>query len=112
MLVDVVSTEKSTRNFRRYLAVTKTNTKAIALIVFSLMGLLLGAVKDARSQIRVNSEVVVVPVTVRDADGEFGNGLHNDDFTLREDGKVQEVSWFDNEPQPMSAAIVIDDGLG
>jgi VWFA-related protein len=98
--------------------VTKTcskhrfSTKTLALIVFSLLALLVGAVIEARSQIRVNSEVVVVPVTVRDADGEFVNGLTKDDFTVLEDGKVQEISSFDNEPQPMSAAIVIDDGIG
>ena len=88
------------------------HTKAITLIVFTLMALLVGAVKIARSQIRVNSEVVVVPVTVRDADGEFVEGLTKDDFTVLEDGKAQEISSFDNEPQPMSAAIVIDDGIG
>jgi VWFA-related protein len=98
--------------------VTKTcskrrfSAKTLALIVFSLTALLVGAVIEARSQIRVNSEVVVVPVTVRDADGEFVNGLTKDDFTVLEDGKVQEISSFDNEPQPMSAAIVIDDGIG
>ena len=64
------------------------HTKAITLIVFTLMALLVGAVKIARSQIRVNSEVVVVPVTVRDADGEFVEGLTKDVFTVLEDGKV------------------------
>jgi len=98
--------------------VTKTcasqrfNTKAITLILFSVMAMLVGAVTVARSQIRVNSEIVVVPVTVRDADGEFVEGLTKDDFTVLEDGKVQEISSFDNEPQPLSAAIVIDDGIG
>jgi len=86
--------------------------RTLGLIALSLMALVVGAVKDARSQIRVNSEVVVVPVTVRDADGEFVNGLTKTDFTVLEDGKVQEISSFDNEPQPMSAAIVIDDGIG
>jgi VWFA-related protein len=92
--------------------VTKTSPKAIALIVFSLVTLLFGGVKNARSQIRVNSEIVVVPVTVRDADGEFVNDLTKSDFTILEDGKVQEISSFDNEPQPMSAVILIDDGIG
>jgi VWFA-related protein len=106
------------RNCRRYFTVTKTSaarrfkTKAPALIVFGLMALLVGAVKDARSQIRVNTEVVVVPVTVRDADGEFVDGLTKDDFTILEDGKAQEISSFNKDPQPMSAAIVIDDGIG
>jgi len=76
------------------------------------MMLLFSVARDARSQIRVNSEVVVVPVTVRDADGEFVNDLTKDDFTVLEDGKVQEISSFDNEPQPLSAAILIDDGIG
>lgn len=93
-------------------AAQRFSTKSLALIVFGLMVLVIAAVKDARSQIRVSTEVVLVPVTVRDADGEFVSGLTKGDFTVLEDGKAQEISSFDNEPQPLSAAVVIDDGIG
>lgn len=87
-------------------------TTSLALIVFGSMLLLIASVKDVRSQIRVRTDLVLVPVTVRDAEGEFVPGLTRDEFTVLEDGKVQEISSFDNEPQPMSAAVVIDDGIG
>ena len=86
--------------------------KTFASTMCTLTLLLIVAARDARSQIRVNTEIVVVPVTVRDADGELVHDLNKNDFTVLEDGKVQEISSFDNEPQPMSAAIVVDEGVG
>jgi len=62
-------------------------------------------------QIRVGTEIVVVPVTVRDSDGILETGLNRDDFILLEDGIPQTISSFDHDPQPLSAAIVIDDGM-
>jgi len=84
----------------------------LALILFGLMVLLVAEVGVARSQIRVTTDLVLVPVSVRDADDEFVTGLTKDDFTVLEDGKPQQVTSFDNEPRHLSAAIVIDDGLG
>jgi VWFA-related protein len=47
-------------------------------------------------------------------DGPHGRpvlGLIQDDFLLYEDGKRQEIISFSTEPVPLSAAILIDDGL-
>lgn len=76
------------------------------------MALLVAIASDARGQIRVNSDLVLVPVTARDADDEFVTGLTAKDFTVLEDGKLQQVVSFDDEPRPLSAAVVIDDGVG
>ena len=84
---------------------------SLALITFGIIAMLV-SVRYARSQIRVSTDLVLVPVTARDADGEFVSGLTKDDFTVLEDGKVQQVTSFDNEPRNISAAIVIDDGVG
>ncbi len=63
------------------------------------------------SQIRTRVDLVVVPVSVKDAQGKLVSGLTKDDFIVREDGKIQSITSFDTEPQPLSAAIVVDDGM-
>ena len=65
----------------------------------------------ARSQIRAQVDLVVVPVTVRNSDGKLVTGLTRDDFSIFEDDKAQTIASFDIDPWPMSAAIVIDDGM-
>jgi VWFA-related protein len=76
---------------------------ALLLLVFAGSG---------QSQIRITSNLVVVPVSVRGADGELVSGLTKDDFIILEDGQRQTISNFDSDPQPMSAAIVVDTGVG
>ena len=58
-------------------------------------------------RLRVESELVLVNVVVRDKQGNPVAGLTRDDFTLLEDGKAQRVSSFDFEnldTTPLTAA--------
>lgn len=64
------------------------------------------------SQVRARVDLVVVPVNVRDANGQLVTGLTKDDFAVTEDGKPQPISYFSADPIPVSAAIIIDDGMG
>lgn len=66
---------------------------------------------SARSQIRARVDLVVVPVTVRDSEGKLITGLSKEDFVVLEDNKPQTIESFDIDPWPLSAAIVIDDGM-
>ncbi len=63
-------------------------------------------------QFRTRVDLVVVPTTVRDSDGKLVTGLTEKDFTVSEDGQPQKISNFSVDPQPLSAAIVIDTGMG
>ncbi len=63
------------------------------------------------TQIRARVDLVVVPVSVKDAKGKLVTGLTKDDFIVREDGKIQNITNFDIDPRPLSVAIVIDDGM-
>jgi VWFA-related protein len=65
----------------------------------------------ARPQIRARVDLVVVPATVKDSQGKLINGLSKEDFLIREDGIPQTITNFDIDPLPLSAAIVIDDGM-
>ena len=65
------------------------------------------------SQLRARSEfVVLVPVNVRDSDGKLVTGLTKEDFIVAEDGVRQTIYSFSIDPAPLSAAIVVDDGMG
>ncbi|HEX7285873.1 MAG TPA: VWA domain-containing protein [Candidatus Angelobacter sp.] len=58
-------------------------------------------------RLRVETELVLVNVVVRDKQGNFVTGLTRDDFTLLEDGKPQRISSFDFEnldTTPLAAA--------
>jgi VWFA-related protein len=63
-------------------------------------------------QVRTRVDLVVVPVSVRDGAGKLLTGLTKEDFTVLEDGRPQTISNFSIDPQPLSAAIVIDTGMG
>ena len=63
------------------------------------------------AQIRERVDLVVVPATVEDSQGKLVTGLTEDNFEILEDGVRQRISNFSIDPQPLSAAIVIDDGM-
>lgn len=62
-------------------------------------------------QIRTQVDLVVVPVGVRDSEGRLVTGLQAEDFSVLEDGKTQRISNFSLDPIPLSAVILIDDGM-
>jgi Ca-activated chloride channel family protein len=70
------------------------------------------AVAGAQSQegfrFRSGVDLVNVTATVTDEDGRFVSGLRREDFTVYEDGKLQDVSHFSNERVPVSLGIVLD----
>lgn len=76
-----------------------------------ILAILLGTSSYLLSQIRVGTDLVVVPVSVRGSDGSLITGLTKDDFVVLEDGKPQTITSFDNDPQPLYAALVIDTGI-
>ena len=80
----------------------------LALIPLILLATSAG---DVWSQLRARVELVVVPVNVRDSDGRLVTGLTKDDFKVLEDGVPQSISTFSIDPAPLSAAIIVDDGM-
>jgi Ca-activated chloride channel homolog len=70
------------------------------------------AVAGAQSQegfrFRSGVDLVNVTATVTDDDGRFVSGLRREDFTVYEDGKLQDVSHFSNDRVPVSLGIVLD----
>jgi VWFA-related protein len=54
---------------------------------------------------------VTVPVTVKDGDGKLVDGLLAKDFNIYEDGNKQKLTFFTSDPFPLSAALIVDQGL-
>jgi Ca-activated chloride channel family protein len=60
------------------------------------------------SFIRVNVDMVLVPVSVTDPMNRLVTGLEQDDFRLLENGRQQKISSFASEDAPVSIGIVFD----
>ncbi len=63
---------------------------------------------DDGEVIRINTQLVSVPVRVMDKKGRFIGGLGQESFTVFEDGMEQTVALFSNEHQPFTVALVLD----
>lgn len=66
---------------------------------------------DIRFRLRTRVDLVLVPVTVKDTDGNLVTGLERDDFRVLEDGVEQPIRHFSSDPFPLSAVILVDAGL-
>ncbi|HKQ99367.1 MAG TPA: VWA domain-containing protein [Pyrinomonadaceae bacterium] len=64
--------------------------------------------QDDDDVVRVNTDLVVVNVTVTDASGKYARGLSRADFKLTEDGREQRISTFGAEETPFAAAVLLD----
>jgi VWFA-related protein len=63
-------------------------------------------------QIRTRVDLVVVPVTVKGSGNQLVSGLTKADFRIYESGKEQKITNFTIDPVPLSAAVLVDTGLG
>jgi Ca-activated chloride channel homolog len=59
-------------------------------------------------QISVHADMVSVPVTVRRSESGFVKGLPQSAFHIYEDGKPQEIAYFEQEGLPTGIAVVLD----
>jgi Ca-activated chloride channel homolog len=58
--------------------------------------------------ISVHTELVVVPVSVTDAAGNFVAGLTQNDFAIRDNGKAEAVAVFVQGDVPVTLGLVVD----
>jgi VWFA-related protein len=66
---------------------------------------------EARAKITVNTNLVVLPVTVKDRGGRLVPDLGKDEFRVFEDGVEQRIDVFTSEGFPLSMVILIDNDL-
>ena len=58
--------------------------------------------------IRVETNIVTMPVSVLDRDGRFISGLQQQDFKIFENGTEQKVDYFQSVEQPFTVVLLID----
>lgn len=61
--------------------------------------------------LRSRTELVPVPVTVKNSRGELVPDLTKDDFRVFEDGKEQNIALFSTDAFPLSLVVVLDNDL-
>lgn len=63
---------------------------------------------DENEVIKVETELVTMPVSVLDRDGRFISGLAQRDFQIFENGVQQQVEYFQSVEQPFTVILLID----
>jgi VWFA-related protein len=61
-----------------------------------------------RPAISVQSELVALPVRVTDSTGKFVSALSLQDFQVYEDGKLQNLTLFQQEDAPVTVGLIVD----
>lgn len=74
----------------------------------ALLGCLSFAAAQSSLRIRVDTSLVLIPVTVTDRWGATIHGLGQDSFTVLDDGQPQPISVFYKEDAPVSVGLVLD----
>src|SRR3954463_3791568 len=76
----------------------------------SLLAVLLTLTPAAAQQpvFRGRGDAVHVFVTATDRDGRIVPSLTKDDFEIRDEGKPQPITLFDNSPQPIRLIVLLD----
>jgi VWFA-related protein len=57
---------------------------------------------------RATTQIVSVPATVTDSQGRLVPSLDQDQFSILDNGKPQEITFFQNETQPFTVVVMLD----
>jgi Ca-activated chloride channel family protein len=77
-------------------------------VVLALAGCVLGAAADQQPVFRGAGDAVRIFATVTDGDGRLVTTLTQGEFEVRDDGKPQPITLFDNSPQPIRLIVMLD----
>jgi VWFA-related protein len=80
---------------------------SVATLIVCASGVL-GVAAQQQPTFRGGRDAVRVFVTVTDKDGRLVTTLKQDTFDVRDDGKPQPITQFDNSPQPIRLIVMLD----
>lgn len=66
------------------------------------------AIDDSDEEIKVETNLVTMPVSVLDREGRFVSGLQQRDFQIFENGTAQKIEYFQSVEQPFTVVLMID----
>jgi VWFA-related protein len=80
---------------------------------FTTIALLAAATLTAVAQqepptFKATTQIVSVPATVLDGQGRLVPNLDQDQFTILDNGKPQDITFFQNETQPFTVVVMLD----
>ena len=80
------------------------------VLIAALVVLALGGAIGAQQQpvFRGGNDIVPILATVLDANGRLVPDLEKEDFTILDNGKPQEIVFFQNDVQPFTAVVTMD----
>ena len=64
--------------------------------------------KDDTETLRIETNLITIPVSVFDRNGLYIPGLRQSDFKIFEDGNEQEIAYFGTSDKPFTVALLID----
>ncbi len=80
----------------------------ISGILVACLFVMVGSAAQDQPVFRGTGDAVRVFVTVTDRDGRLVTTLTQNDFEVRDDGRPQPVTLFDNSPQPIRLVVMLD----
>jgi VWFA-related protein len=66
---------------------------------------------EARQAIKIRTNLVIIPVTVKNRDAQLIGDLQRDEFRVFCDNVEQQIVFFTSDPFPLSAVVLIDNDL-
>ncbi|MFZ3214801.1 MAG: VWA domain-containing protein [Candidatus Acidiferrales bacterium] len=70
-----------------------------------------GQTGNTNQSIKSQTNLVIVPVTVKNRDGQLIGDLQRDEFRIFCDNVEQQIVYFTSDPFPLSAVVLIDNNL-
>ena len=77
-------------------------------LILSVVLLATCIVAGQEATFRSGTRIVSVDATVIDAQGRLVPGLEREDFTILDNDKPQEITFFDNNVQPFTVVVMMD----
>jgi len=91
------------RNFTSYVS-----RRLLFSCLFLILSLRVQTVSAQDDTIRVNTDLINIPVTVLDRDGRYISKLKAGDFRIFEDGREQEITLFSTTEVPITVMLLFD----
>jgi Ca-activated chloride channel family protein len=83
-------------------------TRVVASLALCALVSIVASAASQQPTFRGTADVVRVFVTATDSDGRLVTTLTRDDFEVRDEGKPQPITLFENSPQPIRLIVLLD----
>lgn len=82
--------------------------RSIILSGLMLLATLTAVAQEQSPTFRVGTQIVPVYTTVLDSQGRLVPSLEREDFTILDNGRPQEITFFENEVTPFTVVVMMD----